>query len=235
MFPIVKKWNFIWFQISTYPKIACSFQFPHLFFALLGGAEKFPSPWPLQRKQGTKPNGKMNDGGPHFSPVPSRNNKSPRTLKRQAGQLTRAENSPWNLPVFQYWWVIVRGTSTSRIGSKHHIYNLLSWCEIPVGFNRINLTNQRDKNKTNETNGFSRGCMLLIFGRPTYIFRTCCVKVLSKKKQIHVFWMLNYFQGWSLQDGHLLMTKGIINFCQWPWVCVARLQFVNPIYGCFRK
>ena len=94
MFPIVMKWNFIRFQIFRLPKIACSFQFPHLFFALLGGAEKFPSPWPLQRKQGAKPNGKMNDGGPHFSPVPSRNKKSPRTLKRQAGQLTRAENSP---------------------------------------------------------------------------------------------------------------------------------------------
>ena len=102
-------------------------------------------------------------------------------------------------PVFQFWWVIVWGTSTSRIESKHHIYNFLSWCEIPIGFDRINLTNQRDKNKTNETNGFSWGCMLLIFGRPTYIFRTvnwpCCDKVLSKKK--HVFWMFNYFHCWS--------------------------------------
>lgn len=74
---------------------------------------------------------------------------------------------PHESPGFSVLMGDIWGTSKSRIESEHHIYNFLSWCEIPVGFDRINLTNQRDNNKTNETNGFSRGRMLVIFGRPT--------------------------------------------------------------------
>ena len=76
---------------------------------------------------------------------------------------------PHESPGFPVLMGDIWGTSTSRIESKHHIYNFLSWCEIPVGFDRINLTNQRDKNKTNETNGFSKGLHVGYF-RAAYIY-----------------------------------------------------------------